>query len=157
MNCGWVDDPGGRGAGRPGIMTGWFGGRPFSVALMPGMLLGIGGGARGFSKLPSWCVFGKRGLTGGLDMVAVDWICAVELFGMRRLSPAGDGSSALAPSNFRQISSSPLPSAMPLYKVMMFTIVSGLSCCSLCVIPLSVSMRCHSFGRPCSLLVPEPR
>jgi len=81
---------------------------------MPGMLRGIGGGARGFSKLPSWCVFGKRGLTGGLLMVAEDWICAVELFGMSRLRPEGDGSSALAPSNLCQTSSSPLPSAMPL-------------------------------------------
>ena len=36
-----------------------------------GTLLGIGGGARGFSKLPSALV-GKRGLTGGLFIVESD-------------------------------------------------------------------------------------
>ena len=97
------------------MRTGWLGGGPFKVALIPGILLGIGGGARGFSKLPSWWVFGKRGLTGGLAMEdAVDWLCSAEFVGMSRLRPEDEGSSALAPSNLCHTSSSPLPSAIPL-------------------------------------------
>lgn len=60
--------PGGLGAGRCGISIGG----PLDcdktgvlAALFPGVLLGIGGGARGFSKL-SCVLTGKRGLAGGL-------------------------------------------------------------------------------------------
>jgi hypothetical protein len=48
---------GGLGAGRLGM-------RPRSL---PGIKpLGTGGGARGFSKLPSWATLGNLGLAGGL-------------------------------------------------------------------------------------------
>ena len=68
------DAPGGRGAGRPGTRLGWL---AFGViGVKPaggGMLRGIGGGARGFSKLVSWFE-GKRGLAGGLVTVEIcDW------------------------------------------------------------------------------------
>ena len=60
--------PGGLGAGRCGISAGI----PLDcdntgvlTALLPGVLLGIGGGALGFSKL-SCVLTGKRGEAGGL-------------------------------------------------------------------------------------------
>jgi hypothetical protein len=52
---------GGFGAGRLGI-------RLMSFIGGPGGPLGIGGGARGFSKLPSWATLGNLGLAGGLIM-----------------------------------------------------------------------------------------
>jgi hypothetical protein len=59
--------PGGRGAGRWGIKT-----LPFEMGERGapprvGVLRGMGGGARGFSKL-SMVLLGKRGLCGGLIM-----------------------------------------------------------------------------------------
>lgn len=64
-----VGAPGGRGAGR------WatkfervVAGPPVVELLAVGMLRGMGGGARGFSKLVSWFE-GKRGLVGGLVIV----------------------------------------------------------------------------------------
>lgn len=64
-----VGAPGGRGAGRWATRFDWvIGGGPVVKLLAVGMLRGIGGGARGFSKLVSWFE-GKRGLVGGLVMV----------------------------------------------------------------------------------------
>jgi len=78
-------------------------------ALGFGTLRGIGGGARGFSKLVSW-FDGKRGLAGGLAIVERGALgLGAELEGMRRLSPEADGSSALALSNLCQTSSSAWP------------------------------------------------
>lgn len=67
------------------------------MLLAVGVLRGIGGGARGFSKLVSW-LEGKRGLVGGLVMVErCECDCWVaEFVGVRRLNPDTDGSSALA-------------------------------------------------------------
>lgn len=61
------------GAGRPGIKLGWLielvnciGG--LAPGTLRGTVWGMGGGARGFSKLAPW-LEGKRGLAGGLVMV----------------------------------------------------------------------------------------
>lgn len=57
--------PGGLGAGRLGIRLLLPRECFIAVGFGPGVLRGIGGGARGFSKLPSeFC--GNRGLSGGL-------------------------------------------------------------------------------------------
>jgi hypothetical protein len=59
--------PGGRGAGRCGTNPAPLGGAETSPCDNPPVLLrGIGGGARGFSKL-SCVLLGKRGLCGGLS------------------------------------------------------------------------------------------
>ena len=69
--CGMIGDvtapPGGLGAGRCGIIAPGPACDEVGVltALLPGVLRGIGGGARGFSKL-SCVLTGKRGLAGGL-------------------------------------------------------------------------------------------
>lgn len=47
------------GAGRLGIRLSFAGSGP-------GPFIGTGGGALGFSKLPSWLTWGNRGLAGGL-------------------------------------------------------------------------------------------
>lgn len=58
--------PGGRGAGRWGTNPAPLGGGDTSPCDNPVLLRGIGGGARGFSKL-SIVLLGKRGLCGGLS------------------------------------------------------------------------------------------
>lgn len=79
--------PGGLGAGRPGTI------------LAPPPLSrcrGIGGGARGFSKLPSW-FWGKRGEAGGLRTdVYPPGVAAPGTVNPSGLSPVGCASLGLA-------------------------------------------------------------
>jgi hypothetical protein len=69
--------PGARGAGRCGMRVVPFGGDR-GPAGSPGVLLGIGGGARGFSKL-SVVLLGKRGLCGGLRGVMMPLMCGLSV------------------------------------------------------------------------------
>lgn len=74
---------GGFGAGRLGI-------RLASLTGGAGPL-GTGGGARGFSKLPSWVTVGNLGLAGGLIKGDIDVNPEVSTLGEGRVEAAEDG------------------------------------------------------------------